>query len=433
MNIVFVTPEFITEKENGGLGTYVFNMSTILSKMGHHVIVIVESTKSEDFYFNEKILIMRVEIDYSVVNTKIPTSIYRRRISALNRRLKEIIDKNYRIDVVQYPNYFALALERPAIPCIVRVSSDAPLLRAANRLDFDTGRKYDCSRPVDYLEDIALMNADAVFGPSVYINSIIRDRTGKRIETIESPSLIDEMIGGDKNRLPKCIEGKKFILTFGTLAPYKGICTIGRSIFDVLSASRDVCWAFAGRRDGWRNSDGGYIDSVDYLIECAKDYSDRVVYLGKVDRNSLKNIIIASLFCVLPSQAENFSNACIEAMSCNKVVIGTRDAGFDQLIEDGQNGFLINAGDNHMLVKTVLRVLNADKNRLKEIEECAGKVKDRLNPIVISERVLDIYKRTKTMNKRYSNIEYYTKIVRKYNESLLACGEPYSEVEKLLL
>lgn len=38
-------------------------------------------------------------------------------------------------------------------------------------------------------------------------------------------------------------------------------------------------------------------------------------------------------------------NACLEAMALGKAVIGTFEGSFDELIDDGHNGFLITADD----------------------------------------------------------------------------------------
>ena len=48
---------------------------------------------------------------------------------------------------------------------------------------------------------------------------------------------------------------------------------------------------------------------------------------------------------VLPSRAEGMSNALLEAMACGAAPIATRVGAAPEMIEDGENGILINPGD----------------------------------------------------------------------------------------
>jgi glycosyltransferase involved in cell wall biosynthesis len=56
-------------------------------------------------------------------------------------------------------------------------------------------------------------------------------------------------------------------------------------------------------------------------------------------------IIAGAHLVALPSLIDNMPNAGLEAMALGKAVIGTFEGSFDELIDDGHNGFLITADD----------------------------------------------------------------------------------------
>ena len=60
MHIVYITVEFVTEKMSGGLGTYVDNMAKIMSARGHKVSVITLSHEDKEFYYQDRIRVIRV-------------------------------------------------------------------------------------------------------------------------------------------------------------------------------------------------------------------------------------------------------------------------------------------------------------------------------------------------------------------------------------
>src|SRR5262249_48366439 len=65
----------------------------------------------------------------------------------------------------------------------------------------------------------------------------------------------------------------------------------------------------------------------------------RIKILGHVD--DVTSILQASDIYVLPSDNEGFGIALIEAMATKLVCVATRTAGPDDIIEDGENGFLV--------------------------------------------------------------------------------------------
>ena len=71
--------------------------------------------------------------------------------------------------------------------------------------------------------------------------------------------------------------------------------------------------------------------------------NDRVYFLGNV--GNLEEIVGASDLFILPSEAESFGMAALEAMACEVPVVASRVGGLHEVIEHGVTGFLRDPSD----------------------------------------------------------------------------------------
>lgn len=88
---------------------------------------------------------------------------------------------------------------------------------------------------------------------------------------------------------------------------------------------------------------------------------------------------------VLCSDSEGFSNALIEYMACAVPPVGTRTGGNVELIDDGQNGFLVEVGDTRALADRILRLL-ADKDLADRLGRAA---QQRVGQYTVSRMLTD--------------------------------------------
>ena len=101
---------------------------------------------------------------------------------------------------------------------------------------------------------------------------------------------------------------------------------------------------------------GGYnIDSPLY-----EKYSndDRIEFLGFVTHDVLHEVYLKSHVFVLPSLAEGFAMVSLEAMSEGLPVICTKNAGCNDIIVNGEDGFVIDASDEKALKEKIDWFLN---------------------------------------------------------------------------
>jgi glycosyltransferase involved in cell wall biosynthesis len=85
---------------------------------------------------------------------------------------------------------------------------------------------------------------------------------------------------------------------------------------------------------------------------------DRVVFAGAKDRADVVEMLHGCSIFALPSRSEPFGIAVVEAMACGKPVIGTRTGGIPEIIDDGEDGLLVEPDNPDQLAEAILRLLS---------------------------------------------------------------------------
>lgn len=82
---------------------------------------------------------------------------------------------------------------------------------------------------------------------------------------------------------------------------------------------------------------------------------DRVVFLGNVP--NLEELVGGSDLFLLPSEAESFGMAALEAMASEVPVITTRSGGLPEVVVEGETGFLLEVGDIDGMAQRAIQIL----------------------------------------------------------------------------
>ena len=83
---------------------------------------------------------------------------------------------------------------------------------------------------------------------------------------------------------------------------------------------------------------------------------ERVFFLGNVP--NLEEIVGGSDLFLLPSEAESFGMAALEAMASEVPVIASRAGGLPEVVEDGVSGYLLPAGDVDAMAARAIEILS---------------------------------------------------------------------------
>jgi glycosyltransferase involved in cell wall biosynthesis len=87
---------------------------------------------------------------------------------------------------------------------------------------------------------------------------------------------------------------------------------------------------------------------------------ERVRFVGARPRDEALGFLAAADVAVLPSAWENFPHAAVEALAMGTPVVATRVGGVPEIVHDGENGVLVEAGDDDAFADALGRVLGDD-------------------------------------------------------------------------
>lgn len=108
-------------------------------------------------------------------------------------------------------------------------------------------------------------------------------------------------------------------------------------------------------------------------------------------RSDIPDIIRQLHLLVVPSQFEPFGRVVIEAMACGRPVIGSRDGGIPEIIDDGKTGSLVEVGDFAGFSRAALDLINNRERWENMSRNSAEAVQRRFSIHAHTKIILDIY------------------------------------------
>jgi N-acetyl-alpha-D-glucosaminyl L-malate synthase BshA len=140
----------------------------------------------------------------------------------------------------------------------------------------------------------------------------------------------------------------KLLLFVGDLAFHKGLDVLLRAMPYVLTSEPTAVALIVG--EGPR-----YNDLL--TLRNALGMQDKCIFVGRVPNAELPPYDNACDVFVMPSRDESFGVAAVEAMACGKPVVGAAVGGLVEIIEDNQNGLLVEKDNVEQLAGAIIRVL----------------------------------------------------------------------------
>jgi glycosyltransferase involved in cell wall biosynthesis len=145
------------------------------------------------------------------------------------------------------------------------------------------------------------------------------------------------------------------ILSIGRLVQAKGFHLLLQIVPKLLAQLGEIKVVIAGR-------DFGYLQ---HLKKIASDLgiSDRVVFTGELSSTALREAYVDATVYTVPSIYEPFGITALEAMASGLAVVGTRNGGLKEFVEEGTNGFVIDPSDEDSYCQALCRVISNDRFR----------------------------------------------------------------------
>ena len=119
------------------------------------------------------------------------------------------------------------------------------------------------------------------------------------------------------------------------------------------------------------------------------DLNNHVVFTGKIPRAEIVKLYDKAQCFIMISREETFGLVYLEAMSRGCIVIASKNEGMEGIIEDGVNGFLCEAGNQHELNAILTKINSLPKEEKERISQNAIATAIRMTDRRMAEKYLD--------------------------------------------
>ena len=180
--------------------------------------------------------------------------------------------------------------------------------------------------------------------------------------------------------LPERPDSEQFVFTdVAYLSKRKGIHHLITAFANAFGADETVVLKIGG--------DGKERDSLEALAK-QLGVADRIIFLGALDREGVRDLMAQTDVFVLASQYETFGVVVIEALALGKPVIATRCGGPNLVVRE-QDGLLVEPGDVDAMTQALLYM----RNRIEDYDaaEIRSACVDRYGEQALVNRLVSIY------------------------------------------
>ncbi|HET8569534.1 MAG TPA: glycosyltransferase [Candidatus Limnocylindria bacterium] len=188
---------------------------------------------------------------------------------------------------------------------------------------------------------------------------------------------------------------ERLVLFVGRIEQIKGIDVLLRALGQLFrdrpDLRGDVCLVVVG---GALDAGAGEAETekVDELRRLVHEHrlEANVDFVGSREQERLALYYAAADVCAVPSLTESFGLVALESMACGTPVVATRVGGLQTVIEDGESGLLVPAGDHRALATAIARVLTDHRLRM-HLAHGARSRAERFTWSGVGSRILELY------------------------------------------
>jgi len=371
MHIGFLTPEYVIppDRIDGGLANYLKKIAHALTDRGEEVSIIVLSDQNAIWKDNSITIheVKRFSVPRWMYLCKFLTSIIpiANQYFSSRRAARKVWDvhKERPFDILQASSYMAPGyslLKNGKIPLVCRISSYTPFWRSAS------GRQRSFAEYLtDWLEIQQVVKAERAFAPSNCLAEIFSYCEGCKLDIIRTPFETPENIAQNGSYYQEHLSDRKYLLYFGTLCGIKGTDIIIDALPEILQRHSELSIVFIGRDDVLPSGKR----CVDEISTLSREFQGRIIYNPPVPKSKLYPVIAHAQGVLVPSRIDNYPNACLEAQSLGIPVVGTYNSSVDEMIIDGETGFLAKIASKEDLIGAIERLLNLSEDQKQKMRQ----------------------------------------------------------------
>lgn len=240
------------------------------------------------------------------------------------------------------------------LPFIYEIRGFWELTTASKEPEFENSEEY-CL--VQKIETYLANQADKVVVICEGLkNELIRRGIDER-KIVLAPNGVDtdkfKLVEKNKSLLRELDIAGKFVIGYiGSIVKYEGLQHVieALSVIKKARGKLEIRYIVVG--------DGDYLDTLKELVH-KKNLVSEVIFTGRVNHDQVIDYYSVFDLCVYSREESDVTNMVtplkpLEAMSCNKVVIGSSTDALQELISDGINGFVYTT--NEQLIALILEI-----------------------------------------------------------------------------
>ena len=381
MHIVFVIAFFVDNQNAAlsGMERYVYKISSFLQERGHCVDIVAGGAKDRTWKYNN-IRVHSVEYHGTQKQSALVISHnVLKREYVFQKRLHQI-NRQKRIDIVQYAGWSGVGcMHSLSCPAVLRISTYSKVQYAQHEL---FANKVDI---YSFWERAAGRRADGVIAPGEILGKRFGEDINKNVTIMETPFsnkvIEDFTVYNDK------LQGLRYVLFYGSCSTDKGFEVIGDMLLQLFERDKEVRFVCAG----WDliTSAGSTVKKMQKKLG---KHKERMLYLGILPQEKLYPIIRHAELVLQPSLIDNLPNSALEALSLEKIVIGTYHTSLEQLIRDGENGFLAEPGNPDSLMDAIERAYSLTEDQKEKMKIKNKKIIRKYSPDVAVAKLERYYK-----------------------------------------
>ena len=383
MHIAFLTSEFPHPKvvHAAGLGTSIKNLATALVKGGIKVTVFVYGQKTQEVIAENGIIL------HLIKNKKYKFLGWFLHRKHIQRYCNSIIRKE-KVDLLEAPDWTGItACMNFRIPLVIRFhGSDTYFCHLENRKQ---------KRKNFWFEKIAISKATAFIAPTDFAGQLSKKLfkiNDKEIKTIHNGIELNDFT----NVLPEVFE-KGLILYLGTLIRKKGVLELPEIFNKVRKDFPDAKLVLIGSDafDIKTNNNSTWQLMQKIFVN---DDIKNAAYIGTVSYNEVQNYIKKANVCVFPTFAETLGMVTIESMAMQKAVVNSNIGWSQELIVDGESGYLVHPANHDLYAAKIIQLLQNDSLCLQIGKQARIRVEDKFDMNRLVKENIEFYQKIMNQN-----------------------------------
>lgn len=272
---------------------------------------------------------------------------------------------------------------RRRLPTVVRAQYGRVRTLQVDRVAVKSSDRY-----LQFMENRAMRHATRVYSPSAFTARYLRESVGVEAPVIPTPMFtLQPPAALEEVRMRHAIPSR-YVLYWGSFLHCKGLHVLADALPTLFRMTSDLQVVLVGAK---RQQDGDAGQLEAYIRGKAGSASERLHILPPLDQPEVFALIRGARVVALPSILDNLPNTLLEAMYFGALVVGTRGASIDELIEDRVNGLLVERDQPDQLAEALVtadRMPETERVRMGKL--ASERVRDVCAPDVVMNRVVDV-------------------------------------------